>query len=78
MNAKNLNVLIDGVIYIPEFERIVSDSDLGKEVVSILRNIYGSLWIEAYYDPTNKTIQEFATPLAKKMSRLNEILAFKT
>ena len=43
----------------------------------MLSEIYSVLWAEAYYDSLNTFTQNFAKPLADKMSELNEELKFK-
>lgn len=63
-------VVINGVPWKPE-------SELDNEVRALLNEVYGALWTEAYYDPYNKSTQEFARPLAEKMTRLNKLLHFK-
>ena len=50
---------------------------LTDEAVRLLRDVYGALWIEAYYDPYNDYMREWAKPLADKMQRLNELYGFK-
>jgi hypothetical protein len=50
---------------------------LTKEQLALLNDVYGALWVEAYYDPRSSETREFARPLAEKMSKLNEALKFK-
>ena len=51
--------------------------ETSKEVFKILNDVYGALWMEAYYDPDSESSAKFAKPLAEKMKRLNELLKFK-
>ena len=64
-------VLIDGVRYVP------AEEHPAEEAMKLLRDVYGSLWIEAYYDPTNEMTRRFAQPLADKMRDANKVLGFK-
>lgn len=68
------SVIIDGVVYVEQTEK---QRVIDEEVTQLLSAVYGRLWAEAYYDPYNEMMQDFAIPLADKMSRLNEILKFK-
>lgn len=43
----------------------------------LLNKIYGTLWMDAYYDPSSLEIQQYAKPLADMMSELNQDLHFK-
>ena len=49
-----------------------------KEAYKLLEEVYGVLWCESSYDPTNEQLQKFCKPLAGKMMRANDILEFKT
>lgn len=51
---------------------------LTHEQKKLLKDVYGGLWIEAYYDPYNDHVKNFAQPLADKMKQLNEELKFKS
>lgn len=67
-----MNVTIGGVEYVP------GPAALTDEDRKLLRDIYATLWTEAYYDPTYGEItQNFAKPLADKMTQLNKSLKFK-
>jgi hypothetical protein len=65
-------VSLNGEAYIPAEER-----PLDMEARELLHDIYGSLWMEAFYDPANEATRTFAEPLARKMKKLNEMLGFK-
>lgn len=43
----------------------------------LLNKIYGTLWMDAYYDPQSEEIRNYAKPLADIMSELNKELHFK-
>lgn len=45
--------------------------------MNLLREVYGRLWCEAYYDPFAEQTRDFARPLADLMGKANEILRFK-
>ena len=64
-------VIIDGIEYIPR------NTVISAHAMKLLHDIYMHLYIEAYYDPTNKFTQEYAKPLADKMTELNKELGFK-
>lgn len=66
-------VLLDGRRYVP-----VNEEGPDAEAMKLLNDVFGSLWMEAYYDPTNDATRTFAAPLADKMSKLNSILGFKS
>jgi hypothetical protein len=67
-----MNVIIDGIEYVP------GPAALDDETRKLLAEVYGSLWMEAYYDPTyGEVSQKFAAPLADKMQKANERLQFK-
>jgi hypothetical protein len=63
-------VLIDGEPYFPLAEEQF-------EVKKLLREVYGILWAEAYYDPYNEETEKLALRVVEKMARLNELLKFK-
>ena len=63
-------VTIDGIEYFAQ-------TPMEAEVKGILREVYGALWAEAYYDAFNDSTKKFAQPLSDKMRRLNELLKFK-
>jgi len=63
-------IVVGGVVYKPQTEE-------SKEVMDLLRSVYGSLFIEAVYDPYNESTKKFARPLYEEMKRVNEILGFK-
>ena len=65
-----MEVVIDG-------KRYRAETELEKEATTLLCDVYGSLWTEAYYDHLCADTQRYAIPLAKKMARLNELLHFK-
>lgn len=65
-------VNIDGVRYVPSRKRPLHDEER-----KLLSEVFGQLWTEAYYDPTNESTRKFAQPLADKMSELNKLLGFK-
>ena len=66
-----MEVQIDGVRYVR------ADQQPNDKAMDLLRQVYGRLWGEAHYDPTNKSTQQFAEPLAKLMGEANDILKFK-
>lgn len=43
----------------------------------LLNKVYGTLWMDAFYDPPNKEIAKYAAPLADMMTELNSTLHFK-
>jgi hypothetical protein len=59
------------------FDRHESDSIISKGEAKILNEIYGTLWMDAYYDPPSAEIQKYAKPIADKLSVLNKTLKFK-
>ena len=65
-----MKVTIDGVSYFPEPEP-------HAEAMKLLRQVYGALWTEAYYDGNSEQTAKFAKPLADKMREANKILGFK-
>lgn len=67
-----MKVLIDNVVYVPRDETIMTE-----EARKLLADVYGVLWLEAYYDPNNEQSREFALKHVGKMERLNELLKFK-
>lgn len=67
-------VTIDGVVYRPETE---AEAALAEDARTLLSQVYGTLWAEAYYDGGSDELMKFAQPLADKMSALNDILKFK-
>lgn len=67
-----MKVLIDGIEYVP------GPAAIDDESRKLLADVYGTLWMEAYYDPTyGEVTQNFSKPLADKMQRLNKLLKFK-
>ena len=48
-----------------------------KEAFKLLHDLYGEIWCEACYDPTNKQYQEFANKLLPYISKANKLLGFK-
>jgi hypothetical protein len=66
------SVVIDGVHYVAS-ER----PPFAEEAATLLREVYGVLWTEAFYDPRNEETRKFAEPLSRKMSEANKLLGFK-
>lgn len=66
-----IEVRIDGVLYVR------ADQQPMESAMNLLREVYGALWGEAYYDAYNERTRDFAKPLADKMSEANKILRFK-
>lgn len=64
-------VIIDGVTYRPSTERETRADHL-------LREVYGALWTEAYYDPDNEETRTFALRWVGLMKEANDILGFKS
>ena len=50
---------------------------LSQEAKELLSDLYGVLWMEAFYDPSNEITKAWARRHVGKMKRLNEILGFK-
>jgi hypothetical protein len=50
---------------------------LTEQQKELLNKVYGTLWMEAYYDPCSEDTRKFAKPLADIMSKLNKDLHFK-
>lgn len=42
-----------------------------------LATVYGKIWVEVCYDPTNEHIRKFATGLLDDMKKANALLGFK-
>ena len=67
-----MKVEIDGIEYVR------GPAAIDAEAHKLLNDIYGTLWCEAYYDPTyGEVTRNFAKPLADKMTQLNKLLKFK-
>jgi hypothetical protein len=47
-----------------------------NQASALLEEVYQQVYIEAYYDPTNQQLREFAKPLADKMGEVRKILRF--
>lgn len=43
----------------------------------LLNKVYGTLWMDAFYDPPTAEIAKYAKPLADLMTELNSGLHFK-
>jgi hypothetical protein len=67
------SVVIDGIHYVP-----ATSKPLKAEEKRLLAEVYGKLWTEAYYDPWNEDTKKFAQPLADMMTKLNDMLRFKS
>ena len=66
-------VRIDGVTYAP----VPDSADEIDKAMALLREVYGTLWIEAYYDGMSEQTRRFAQPLSDLMSKANKTLHFK-
>ena len=49
-----------------------------EEAFKAIHDLYGDIWCEACYDPTNEDYRKFARRLLPKIEKANEILGFKT
>lgn len=62
----------------PADRRMVSDRRaVDEEPLRLLCDVYHRLWAEAYYDPFNELLREFAKPLCDKMEQANAKLRFR-
>jgi len=50
---------------------------LSDREADLLNNIYGILWMDAYYDAESDEIRKYAKRLVSMMSELNGTLKFK-
>jgi hypothetical protein len=66
------SVVLDGIHYVPA-ER----PPLLEDAAKLLAEVYGVLWTEVCYDPTNEHTREFAKPLLDKMAEANKLLGFR-
>lgn len=66
-----VEIEINGVKHVPK-SAVIPD-----EAMKLLHSLYCTIWAESYYDPYNDATKEFASGLAPKMKRLNELLRFK-
>lgn len=66
-----MKVEIDGIEYVPR-NTVISD-----RVMKVLNKLYGKMYIEGYYDPTNDERRKMAKEIFVKLDFLNRELKFK-
>lgn len=54
----------------------VSKDELRALEKAPLRDIYGALWVEVFYDPESEAIRKFCAPLLPKLEAANAVLKF--
>ena len=63
--------------HVEKLQTKLKEHRLTDKEIKLLSEVYGTLWIEAYYDFKNEHTQKFAKPIADKMAELNKSLKFK-